>query len=229
MTEDNPQNEDIFLEGDVVILRQPDIEKDVSSGHWHQWFNDQETTQYLVHGVFPLNKDQQAQIVQDEMDNPSSLLLVAIDKKTNKHIGVLCLKSINSMQRTAALSIVFGHRDIKGAALESVALLSKHGFDRLNLHRIDAGQNAALWSWMNSLELIGYQIDGYHQNAGVRNGAPYDVISYAITAERFYALQESRGGNICSPSLDQLYEEKSAENKTEKVKSFFEDLYSRDK
>jgi len=229
MTERKPQNEDIFLQGDVVFLRQPDIEKDVLSGHWHQWFNDQETTQYLIHGAFPLNKDQQAEIIKAEMDNPTSLLLVAIDKKSGKHIGVVCLKAINPTLRTASLSIVFGDRNIKGAALEAMALLSKHAFDRLNLQRIEAGQNTALWTWMNSLELIGYQIDGYHQNAGFRDGKPYDVISYSLTSERFYRLQEERGGNICSPSLDQLYGEKSTENKTEKVRAFFEDLYSVDK
>ncbi|WP_321391714.1 GNAT family protein [Emcibacter sp.] len=224
---DTPQEEDIFLQGEIVCLRQPDIQKDVLDGHWHNWFNDQEITRHLIHGVFPVNKNQQAKYVQTEIDNPSSLLLVAIEKKSGRHIGIVCLKDINQILRSASLSIVFGERDVRGAALEAVALMSKHGFDRLNLQRIQAGQNTSLWRWMNSLELIGYQIEGYHQHYGVRDGKPYDTVTYAITSERFYALQKKRGGNICMGSIDKLYAMKSTENRTEVVRRFFEDLYSR--
>ncbi len=225
MADHNPQDDDIFLEGEIVALRQPIIEKDVMLGPWHSWFNDPVTTQYLVHGVFPVNREQQAEIVGAEMADPTSLLLVVIDKKTSRHIGVVCLKFISPTLRSAALSIVFGDRSIKGAALEAIALLTKHAFDRLNLQRVYGGQNATLWKWMNSLELIGYQLDGYSQDYGIRNGEKYDIATYAVTSTRFYELQKQRDGNICTTSLSDLLEKKSNENKTEIMKLFFCDLY----
>ncbi len=225
MTDATPQDDDIFLEGEIVILRQPDIEKDVMQGHWHSWFNDPVTTQYLVHGVFPVNRTQQADIVAREMADPTSLLLVVVDRETSRHIGVVCLKYINHILRSAELSIVFGDRSVKGAALEAVALLTKHGFDRLNLHRISGGQHAGLWQWMNSLELIGYQLDGYRQHYGIRDGEKYDIATYSITSERFYDLQRQRGGNICTDHIGDLYREKSDRNKTDIMKQFFCDLY----
>lgn len=225
MTEHNPQEDDIFLEGEIVVLRQPNIEKDVLQGHWHSWFNDPVTTQYLVHGVFPVNREQQAEIVADEMADPNSLLLVVIDKKTSRHIGVVCLKFISHTLRSAALSIVFGDRSVRGAALEAVALLTKHAFDRLNLQRVYGGQHAGLWQWMNSLELIGYQLDGYSQDYGIRNGEKYDIATYTVTSSRFYALQKQRDGNICTASLDNLLQQKTSTNKTEIMKQFFCDLY----
>ncbi len=225
MADHNPQDDDIFLEGEIVALRQPVIEKDVMQGPWHSWFNDPVTTQYLVHGVFPVNREQQVEIVAGEMADPTSLLLVVIDKKTSRHIGVVALKFINLTLRSAALSIVFGDRSIKGAALESVALLTKHAFDRLNLARVYGGQHTDLWQWMNSLELIGYQLEGYSENYGIRNGEKYDIANYAITSTRFYDLQEKRGGNICTESLSDLLKEKTGENKTEVMKQFFCDLY----
>lgn len=225
MADHNPQDDDIFLEGKIVALRQPVIEKDVMKGPWHSWFNDPVTTQYLVHGVFPLNREQQAEIVATEMANPASLLLVVIDKKTSRHIGVVCLKFISHTLRSAALSIVFGDRSIRGAALEAVALLTQHAFNRLNLQRVYGGQHAGLWQWMNSLELIGYQLDGYSRDYGLRNGKKYDVATYSITATRFYDLQKQRGGNICTASLSTLLEKASPENKTEIMKQFFCDLY----
>lgn len=225
MTLHNPQDDDIFLEGEIIALRQPDIEKDVMQGHWHSWFNDPVTTEYLIHGVFPVNREQQAEIVAHEMADPTSLLLVVLDRETSRHIGVVCLKSINHTLRSATLSIVFGDRSIKGAALESVALLTKHAFDRLNLQRISGGQHVAHWKWMNSLELIGYQLDGYNQDYGIRNGEKYDVATYSITSGRFYDLQKLRDGNICTASLDDLLSKKSKENKTEIMKQFFCDLY----
>lgn len=225
MTHDNPQDDDIFLEGDSVILRQPIIEKDVIHGHWHEWFNDPITTQYLVHGVFPVNREQQAKIVAAEMADPSSLLLVVIHKETSRHIGVLCLKFINQSLRSAALSIVFGDRSFKGAALEAVALLTKHGFDRLNLQRIYGGQHSDHWKWMNSLELIGYQLEGYQKHYAIRDGKKYDTVTYAVTSEIFYDLQNERDGKICTAALNSLIKDKSQENKTEIMKQFFDDLY----
>ncbi len=225
MTDHNPQDDDIFLEGAIVTLRQPNIEQDIIKGHWHSWFNDPVTTQYLIHGRFPVNKAQQAEIISREMADPTSLLLVVLDKKTSRHIGVLCLKFINNIIRSAELSIVFGDRSIKGAALESVALLTKHAFDRLNLQRISGAQHTDLWQWMNSLELIGYQLEGYHQHYAARNGEKYDVASYAITSERFYDLQKQRGGNICSADFKGLLAQRGLENRTEIMRLFFENLY----
>ncbi|MBL4612531.1 MAG: GNAT family N-acetyltransferase [Emcibacter sp.] len=225
MTEHNPQDNDIFLEGEIVVLRQPDVEKDVLQGHWHSWFNDPVTTQYLVHGVFPVNREQQAEIVTREMADPSSLLLVVIDKATSRHIGVVCLKFINHTLRSAALSIVFGDRSVRGAPLEAVALLTKHAFDRLSLQRVYGGQHASLWQWMNSLELIGYRLDGYSQDYGIRNGETYDIANYAVTSSHFYTLQKQRDGNICTASLENLLSQKASENKTEIMKQFFSELY----
>ncbi|VAX05319.1 hypothetical protein MNBD_ALPHA03-107 [hydrothermal vent metagenome] len=225
MTDHNPQDDNIFLEGRIVALRQPDIEQDIIKGHWHSWFNDPVTTQYLVHGTFPVNKDQQAKIIAREMADPTSLLLAVLDKKTSRHIGVVCLKFINNITRSAELSIVFGDRSVKGAALESVALLTKHAFDRLNLQRVSGAQHADLWQWMNSLELIGYQLDGYHQHYGIRGGEKYDVASYSVTSERFYELQKQRGGNICSANFNDLLKQKDTENRTEIMRLFFKNLY----
>lgn len=226
MTEYNPQEDDIFLEGEIVSLRQPNIEKDVINGHWHKWFNDPVTTQYLVHGRFPVNPKQQAQIVTQEMNDPTSLLLVVIQKESGRHIGIVCLKAINHILRSADLSIVFGDRTIKGAALESVALLTKHAFDRLNLQRISGGQHTDHWRWMNSLELIGYQLDGYRKDYGARDGKKYDIASYSVTSDRFYNLQQKRGGKICTVSILSFIKTKSKENKTDIMKQFFDALYS---
>jgi len=226
MTEYNPQEDDIFLDGELVSLRQPHVEKDVINGHWHKWFNDPVTTQYLIHGRFPVNPKQQAQIVTQEMNDPTSLLLVVIHKETGRHIGIVCLKDINPILQSAELSIVFGDRSHKGAALESVALLTKHAFDRLNLQRISGGQHADHWRWMNSLELIGYQLDGYRKHYGVRDGEKYDIATYSVTSERFYHLQRQRGGKICTASLVRFIKTKSKENKTEVMKQFFDALYS---
>lgn len=225
MANTNPQDDDIFLEGELVYLRQPVIEKDVMAGNWHSWFNDPVTTQFLNHGTFPVNREQQADIVRQEMANPASLMLAVIDKKTSQHIGVASLNSINHLMRTTHLGLVLGDRSLKGAGLESIALLTKHAFDRLNLQRVSGGHPASLWQWMNSLELIGFQLDGYNQDYGVRNGEKYDTVTYSITSTRYYDLLKQRGGNICTASLSDLFKKKEKINKTEIMKQFFCDLY----
>jgi RimJ/RimL family protein N-acetyltransferase len=219
------KNEETFLEGSLVYLRKPDVQKDVMEGEWHQWFNDMRTTKYLVHGVFPLNREDEALHVRKMVDDPSSLLLAVCLKATGRHIGVISLKGIDWLNRCAEIGLVMGVRDVEGAALEAMALLTKHGFDRLNLIRIYCGQHEALWAWVNTLELIGYRIEGCRRVAGIRGGRAYDVLMTAITAEDFYRLQAERDGNILTASTASLLSRSRKDNLLPQVRDFFKNLY----
>ena len=52
-----------FISGTVVGLRMPNIDDDILNGSWHEWFNDQGITEFLGHGVFPVNRHQQAAFI----------------------------------------------------------------------------------------------------------------------------------------------------------------------
>jgi RimJ/RimL family protein N-acetyltransferase len=199
--EERSFDDDEFLVGPSVYLRSPSIDQDVLSGKWHSWFNDAENTKFLTHGVFPVKKEDQVAIVQTEMNRTSTLLLCIISKVKKCHIGVISLKNIDLINRTAEIGIVMAPNKIGGTpAFEAMALLIKHAFYRLNLDLLYAGQHEGLWKWVNSLSQLGFKIDGFRCFAGRRDRNPYGIFHTSVTAEDFRKLECERGGGILQPS-----------------------------
>lgn len=201
-----------FIEGSIVYLRRPDIEQDVMQGHWHDWFNDYEITKYLVHGTRPISREEEREIVEAELSNPRSLLFAVCRRDTEEHIGICGLKGIDHANRTAEINIVMGPRPPVGSALEAMALVTKHAFDRLNLHHLYAGQHEGLWKWVNTLTLIGYELEGYRPAMGWRDGKPYGTMLTGVLAPTFYALQEARGGSIMTDDIPALLQTRPRTN-----------------
>jgi len=220
---DDKNKFDVFIKGRFIYLRKPDIQADVYDGEWHSWFNDMKITKYLVHGIFPVSREEEAKIVQEEIDNPSTLLLSIGDVKSDRHIGIISLKAIDLLNRTAEIAIVMGVEKF-GAALEAMALLTEHAFERLNLNRLYAGQHEDLWKWVNSLALIGYKIEGYRRHGGIR-GRAYDTVLTGITAEDYFRLKKERGTSLLTETPENLFKKRRKENLLPTVKAFFDSLY----
>ena len=126
-------HEDAFLVGRTVYLRRPDVERDVEQGDWHRWFNDLTTTRYLVHGSRPISRAEEAEYVRAALASPRQLVLAVVDVATDAVCGTVSLGEIDHVHRRAEISLVLGRivRSAPSAALEAMALLSKHAFDRL--------------------------------------------------------------------------------------------------
>lgn len=216
-----------FLVGNYVYLRPPDIEKDVINGRWFSWFNDRQTTRYLGQGVFPHTVQKQIDFVESLKNDNSKIVLCIVDKANNKHIGIVSFSNIDLLNKKANISIVLGEKKYPVAApLEAMALMTEYGFDRLNLNKIDAGQSVELWMWLNTLELIGYRIEGYIESIMIRDGKICNGVHTGITAERFYALRKQRKGKICTDNILNLLGKRRRENLINDIRNFFSSLYS---
>lgn len=214
-----------FLEGQAIYLRAPDIQADIMEGEWHQWFNDPQTTRFLSHGIYPVSREEEADLIRTEMKDPTSLILAIVASENDRLTGVISLKSIDFLNHTAEIAIVTGRRPVLGGALEAMALLTKHGFERLNLMRIYAGQHEGLWQWVNSLELIGYRLEGYQENAGIRGSEPFGSVSMSVTADRFRELEAARGGVILTSSMIDLLKSRRRENMVTKIRAAINSIY----
>jgi len=216
----------IFLSGELVYLRTPDIEKDIINGKWHSWFNDKITTKYLGQGIYPNTIEKQIAFLESIKNDKSKILLSVMDKKNDNHIGVISFNDIDLMNRKASISIVIGEKNYSiGAPLEAMALMIEHGFDRLNLNKIWAGQVVDLYKWVNLLGLIGFRVEGYNEASYIRDGKIQDAIWTGVTAERFYRLRSERGGKICTNNLSELMKTRRKEELPLHIKEFIEKLY----
>lgn len=216
--------QDIFIEGKLVILRLPRVDSDVLNGQWHSWFNDSKITEYLEHGVFPVSKERQAELIASELCNASSLILAIVSRASGQHIGVISIKSINFLQRKGEIAIVMGPNADRGAAIESMALMTEHAFDRLNLQKLYAGQHEGLWKWVNALALIGYKIEGYRENWGICDGRSWGAVITAVEAKEFYNLKNARGGDILNGDPVALQSKRAKLNFVPELKNLLRDL-----
>lgn len=218
--------ENVFITGDLVYLRYPDIQKDVIDGRWAEWFNDDSITKYLYHGVFPNTKDKQIEIVKSNLDKSDMVLLSIVEKQNDKLIGIVSLKDIDLLNRVAEITIVMGNEKyIAGAPFEAMALMTKHGFEKLNLNKIQAGQHIGLWKWVNTLELIGYRLEGFIKSTHIRFGQISDSVRIGIDSNTYFNLLQQRDGNYLTNDINSLLKTRRKENMCEKLKSLVDGLY----
>lgn len=219
---------DVLLAGRIVSLCHPNIESDIINGNWHTWFNNQSITEYLEHGSHPISAAEEAEIIRAEMNNPSSVILAIVGNLDGQVYGVISIRNINHIQRRGEIALVTSEKKLPGSALEAMALVTSHGFDRLNLQKIYAGQHENLWKWVNTLALIGYKIEGLRRNQGFRNGKPYDTILTGVTMEDFYNLRSERNGDVLSGDVVGLSRKRKKTNQAEKLRKMLVDFNASD-
>jgi len=122
-----------YEKGKTIYLRTPS--KDDISKSWYQWFSDSETTEFLADRWWPNSVEAQESFYEHMITNKSSLVLSVCDIKTDAHIGVCSLGSINWVHRNADIALVIGDKKFKNGmvAVETMSLLIKIAFKRLNL------------------------------------------------------------------------------------------------
>ena len=188
-----------FYEGENIDLIVPTVEHARESS-WPDWFNDQHTTRYTHHGIFPNSVEDQVEFVQGlRASGRIALLITAKGRETP--VGTVSLSSVDMRNRTAAIAIVMDTKTAETvhpqAALEAISLMTEHAFNVLGLRRIDSGQAyPALARWNQMLEILGYRTEGIRRNAFARGHVISDDVIMACLHENFSALVDQRGGRL---------------------------------
>ncbi len=152
--------EDAFLLGDDIYLR-PLRLSDVD-GTWVAWLNDQAATLFMANGTWPVTREDQLGYYQSVLGSRTILVLAICLNDSDRHIGNVSLGGIDLINRRAELGILIGdtlnHK--KGLGSQAIRLISRHGFDRLNLHkiwaRIEEGNIGAKKAFLKA----GFRVEG---------------------------------------------------------------------
>lgn len=182
-----------FIEGESVNLCVPnDIAIDRDG--WANWFNDPKTTRFLDQGLFPNTKPQQKEFL-DNLEDKNRLALLIKPKDQSQVIGVVSLSNIDFIRSSANISIVIGEQ-LKTRnlyALESMALITEHGFEKLGMQRIAAGQAYPdLSKWNKWMELIGYRAEGILRSKFVKGHVRKSVITLSCLYEDYLEIKNVR-------------------------------------
>jgi len=154
---------DKFIEGENLNLLIP-TKKFILNSYWHKILNSSRNTKYLDHGLFPNTIDDQVKFL---LSSKKEGRIVLIIENNLNFCGVISLSSINFEKLQCDISLVLNNDISLGktsrnplVALEAIAILTQHAFDKLGLNRISAGQCIDLLKWQNFMELCGYVLEG---------------------------------------------------------------------
>ncbi len=146
----------MFRSGQRVFLRALKAE-DIPV--WHAWFNSSEVTQNINKGTFPVTEEGQREVFDALMKSRTDVQFGVVMKEDESLlVGVVGIHKIDWVHRTGDMSIVIGDRRFwgKGVATEAIALMTAHGFEKLNLRKITAGMWATNEGSRRSFEKNGY-------------------------------------------------------------------------
>lgn len=117
-------------------------------------------------------------------ENDANNLILAIVKcvgGTYKSWGRVSLENINYINQSAELKIFVDiEQRKKGLAKESCELVIKHGFDELNLRRIECGTLETNEGMKKLADSLGFKEEGRRKEAVFKAGKFIDVIEYGL-------------------------------------------------
>ena len=145
-----------FLVGHSIELRVPS-EDDIWNSNWHSWYNNIETTRHNSHGLYPISVQQEAEIIQNNMNRNDSIVCSVYDLNSAKLIGNVALQNIDLINRRCNIAITIGEPASFSVAVEAYGLLCTHAFMRLNLERISDGTHENLKEAKKNFEKYFYE------------------------------------------------------------------------
>ena len=173
------------LIGEKIILRQ--IELSDCNDNYVDWLNDPDVNQYLETKWSDQNIESIKVFVESQRNNDHSVLFAIVLKENNTHIGNIKIGPIHPHYSHADISYFIGEKEHwhKGIATEAIELISKFGFEDLNLHRIEAGAyECAIGSW-KALEKCGFKREGILRKQVLFKDNYIDIYRYGLLKSEY--------------------------------------------
>jgi [ribosomal protein S5]-alanine N-acetyltransferase len=177
-----------MVPGERVSLRPVTV--DDCTPRYVEWLRDPEVNRYLeTRWVEQTLETVRAFVEAAERDSASHLLAI-IDSETQLHIGNIKIGPVNAHHLCADISYFIGERTFwgRGYATEAVRLASGIGFDRLELHRLQAGIYASNVGSARALEKAGYVREAVFEQQLAGTEGWEDHVWYRLLREEWARL-----------------------------------------
>ena len=157
-----------FISGQKIYLR-PVVTEDAQ--RCIDWLNDQETTKYTGHGIFPKKLNEEVNYI-----NKAQFMLAIVSRETQRHVGNIEAYTIDS--RTMSISIIVGEERGRGYGTEAVKLVAQHIFNRMpGINEIRAGMSVGNIASQKIFDKNGFMINGRKKAVYYVDGEYQDTIS----------------------------------------------------
>ncbi len=173
-----------FIEGNRLYLREV-RESDINENYC-RWLNDHEVNQYLESRFSPYSEDMIRSYLREMTDDPNSVFMAMIHKKTKTHIGNIRIGYINWLHRFADVSLIIGEKRFwkRGYGTEAIKLAVEYAFNTLDLRRLTAGIYANNIGSIKAFKKAGFLEEGIQKEHRFCHGAYVDEVLLGIIRSR---------------------------------------------
>ena len=172
-----------YLVGAKVYLRP--LEED-DAAVCHTWFNDPEVWRTLAVRGRP-NTEARSRAYIRALDPTGDQVFAIMTREDEQYVGNAGLHAIDPIDRHATLGIVIGRTDCwgRGFGTEAVALLCRHAFETLNLHKVCLTSYANNERGLRTYARVGFQVEGRRREQVFIEGGWVDEVSLGLLARDF--------------------------------------------
>ena len=168
----------------LVPFNREFLENEVTG--YKRWFINPLVTAQNSHGLFP-KSEAEYEMFLESIDIAEAIVFAILVKQGDEipayvHIGNVSLQGFNWIYRSAEFAVVLGEPDFwgKGYCTEATELLLKHGFGKLNLHRIWSGTASTNVGMQRVFDKLGFQEEGIFNDGMFLNGRYVDICCYYL-------------------------------------------------
>lgn len=167
-----------------------------ANGAYPNWLNDPRVCAGNAHGIFPYPREAALAFINASQNSRDALTLAIALRENQRHIGNISLQGIHPIYRKAEFAILLGEHDCwnKGYGKEAGMLLCRHGFDKLNLHRIECGTFANNVGMQHLAQALGMREEGRRREAAFVSGQYVDILEFGMTRDEFRAAHPEQKG-----------------------------------
>lgn len=157
--------------------------KETDSSHYFKWINDKELVNYNSY-FKPIKLDDHKKWIASILDDKNSetfTILIEIDGHETI-VGSCSLRNIHTQYMSASLQVRIGEKKFRGIGIGQVALneLLKHGFNQLNMNRIELEVFEDNIRALNLYKKLGFKKEGVKREAVKINSIFKNVVIMSL-------------------------------------------------
>ena len=148
------------------------LEHTDASAKYVAWLNDSEVNRYLETRHTFQTLEGCRDFIRKCNADPGSHLFGIFLKDTGQHIGNVKIGFINTQYQRGQISLFIGEKQFwgQGFSSEVVRAVTAFGFDRLGLHRLEAGCYDANLASLRVFLKAGYVVEGFMRDQVILDG-----------------------------------------------------------
>jgi RimJ/RimL family protein N-acetyltransferase len=176
------------IEGDRVILRRHARE---NLPAFQRWYADPEVARLTRYQDGPMRSEEIERFFHARALGPESLAMAIHVKATGRLVGSCAFSQLDADNGSVLYHITIGERDAwgRGYGTEATALMLRHAFETLGLHRVALSVFEFNERAIRAYRRVGFTTEGRAREAIRRDGRWWDELSMSILEEDWRAFQ----------------------------------------